>query len=353
MNTVCISYLNVLPIHKVIYFSWFRHGNSVSSGFVGFQDLASSTTQTDMLIMDFSKAFDKVPHKRLNYKLNWYGIRGDTLEWITDFLCPRSQSATSDSAPVLSGVPLGTVPGPILFLIYGVVNSTVRLFADDCIIYHPIRCKKDTELLQSDLNSVDSWEKTWLMLFNADKCFTMRTGRSKSKINASYNLHDQPLQSTDSVKYFGLTLTSDLKFNSHINNVTAKANSLLGLLCRNLKILSQAVKTQAYQSLVRPHLEYASTVWSTHTSDNIKKVEMVQRRAARYDCNRWHNTSSVSKMVSHLGWESLAVRRSNMRLHTMYRIVRQWEIPAQVVDPIHQTNTRIPSVEVYSTEPVK
>ena len=109
------------------------------------------------------------------------------------------------------------------------------------------------------------------MQFNADKCFTMRTGRSKSKINASYNLHDQPLQSTNSVKYLGLTLTPDLKFNSHINNVTAKSNSVLGLLRRNLKISSQAVKTQAYQSLVRPHLEYASTVWSPHTSDNIKK----------------------------------------------------------------------------------
>ena len=91
--------------------------------------MASSTTQTDMLIIDFSKAFDKVPHKRLNYKLNWYGIRRDTLEWITEFLSSRSQrvvldGATSDSAPVLSGCPQWTT----LFLIYindlpdGVVN---------------------------------------------------------------------------------------------------------------------------------------------------------------------------------------------------------------------------------------
>ena len=103
--------------------------------------------------MDLSKALDKVPHKHLNNKLNWYDIRGDTLQWITDFLSSRSQrvvldGATSDSASVLSMVPQGTVLGPILFLIYindlpdEIVNSTVCLFADDCIIYRPIRCKK-------------------------------------------------------------------------------------------------------------------------------------------------------------------------------------------------------------------
>ena len=138
------------------------------------------------------------------------------------------------------------------------------------------------------------------------KCFTMRAGRSKTIINKSYKLHDHPLRSTDSVKYLGLTLTSHLKFNTHINNVTAKANSILGLLRRNLKI-SKAVKTQAYQSFFRPHLEYAPTVWSPHTSDNIKKVEMVQRHTCckvAFVCNRWHNTSSVSDMVGHLGWES-------------------------------------------------
>ena len=158
-----------------------------------------------MLIMDFSKAFDKVPHKRLNYKLSWYGIRGDTLGWISNFLPARSQRvvldwASSDSAPVLSVVPQGTVLGPILFLMHindppdGVVNSTVRLFANDCIIYRPIRNKKDTDLLQSDLDAIGSCENTWQMQFNANKCFTMRTSKGKKLITKIYTLHNHPFK---------------------------------------------------------------------------------------------------------------------------------------------------------------
>ena len=296
-----------------------------------FQDLASNPSQIDLIIMDFSKAFDKVPHRRLNYKLDWYGIRGNTREWILDFLSGRSQrvvleGASSDSEPVVSGVPQGTVLGPVLFLLYindlpdVVVHRTARLFADDCIVYRPIRNNDDTILLQNDLNKIAEWEFMWQMQFNIDKCFILRVGRPKHKLVHSYTLHNQNLSETDSAKYLGLTITSDLQWNQHINNVTNKANSILGLLRRNLRIPSQTIKTHAYQSLVRPNLEYASTVWDPHTQKNIHRLDMVQRRAARYTCNRYHNISSVTEMVGHLGWEPLATRRRNMRLCMMYKI---------------------------------
>ena len=199
--------------------------------------------------------------------------------------------------------------------------STAHLFADDCIIHRPIRNNDDTILLQNDLNKIAEWEFMWQMQFNIDKCFILRVGCPKHKLLHLNTLHNQNLYETDSAKYLGVTIISNLQWNQHINNITNKANSILGLLCRNLRIPSQTIKTHAYQSLVKPHLEYiyASTVGMgatvAHTHKNIYKLDIIQRRAARYTCNLWHNISSVTEMVGHLGWEPLATRRRNMRLN--------------------------------------
>ena len=162
------------------------------------------------------------------------------------------------------------------------------------------------------------------MEFNIGKCFSMRAGRQRgrSRLNPpSYTLHGQVLTITNATKYLGLNLTSDLKWNSHIQKVSSKANGILGLLRRNLRVGSKTIKTRAYEALVRPHLEYACTVWDPHTQVNIKRLDMVQRRASRYVCNRWHNTSSVSDMLNELGWESLARRREKARLCMFYKVV--------------------------------
>ena len=162
------------------------------------------------------------------------------------------------------------------------------------------------------------------MEFNVGNIFAMRVGRQRgrSKIDPPmYILHRQVLRITDTTKYVGLNITSDLKRNSHIQKVTSKANSVLGLLRRNLRIASKAVKTQAYEALVRLHLEYACTVWDPHTQVNVRRLESVQRRVARYVCNRWHNTSSVSTMLHELSWESLARRRERARLCMICKVV--------------------------------
>ena len=160
--------------------------------------MASSTTQADMLILDFSKPFDKSPHKRLNYKLNWWHTRG--YYWvdhrISIFLEVSSGRCSVIPLKVLwyyQGRPKGLSWDPYSFwsIPYIIINDLPDKVVDSRVLlwlYYlpPNDVKKDTELLQSDLNSVGSWEKTWLMQFNADTCFTMRADRSKNKINASY-----------------------------------------------------------------------------------------------------------------------------------------------------------------------
>ena len=128
--------------------------------------------QNDVVVMDFAKAFDKFAHNRLLYKLSSYGVKGNTLGWIGSFLSGRSQivvleGKSSSSAPVLSGVSRGSVLGPALFLIYindlpeYVSNSTVRLFADDTLLYLTIHNSSDCTKLQDDLNNLQKWESDW------------------------------------------------------------------------------------------------------------------------------------------------------------------------------------------------
>ncbi|KAI8518891.1 hypothetical protein Bbelb_021480 [Branchiostoma belcheri] len=313
----------------------FSHGKSCETQLLSLtDDLAfnrNNGTQTDLIFMDFAKAFDKVPHRRLLHKLQYYGVRGNTLVWIQNFLLGRSQTVVldgerSDPMPVTSGVPQGTVLGPILFLAYindlpeHAVSAKVRLFADDCILQMPIYDKSDCAKLQEDIDNISLWERRWLMEFNPSKCEVMTIPSSKTPITHSYVLHNQLLNKVSTTRYLGVTISSNLTWGSHVDAVSSKANKTLGMLRRCLRIASTAAKERAYMALVRPQVEYACSVWDPHTQDQVGRIEMVQRRAARYVTNNYYRTSSVTDMINKLGWQSLTHRRKNARLATLYKI---------------------------------
>ena len=182
--------------------------------------------QTDLIIMDFTKAFDKVPHRRLLHKLDYYGIRGSTHNWISSWLSGRSQQVVldgqaSDPVPVLSGVPQGSVLGLILFLIFNNdlpdhTKSSGRLFADDCVLYRNIPSLQDCLILQEDPGSLGLWEADWQMKFNDVKCHSVRVTWhfSHKQIIHVYTLYQQTLENIQSAKYLGITITENMDWGS-------------------------------------------------------------------------------------------------------------------------------------------
>ena len=228
--------------------------------------------QTDLIIMDFAKAFDKVPHRRLFHKLEYYGIRGSTHKWINSWLSGRTQQVdldgqASDPVPVLSGVPQGSVLGPVLFLIFindllDNIRSSVRLFADDCVLYRNIHSLQDCLALQEDLTSLGQWETDWQMKFNVAKCHSMRVTRHQhhKQILFDYSLHNQTLENVQSANYLGITITDNMDWGQHVSEISSKA---LGFLRRNLAFAPRSTKEVAYKTL----LEYAAPIWSPEQSD--------------------------------------------------------------------------------------
>ena len=185
--------------------------------------------QTDVILMDFTKAFDKVPHRRLLYKLDYYGIRGSTHKWIASWLSEHSHKVVldghaSDPVPVLSGVPQGSVSGPVLFHILLIdfpesIRSAVRLFADDCVLYKNIKSPMDCQILQDDLTRLAQWGTDWQINFNVAKCHSMRVTRHlpDNQIKFDYTLHQHKLEQAQSAKYLGITITDNLDWGQHIS----------------------------------------------------------------------------------------------------------------------------------------
>ena len=252
----------------------------------------------DIAYLDFRKAFDLVSHTHLLFKMSKYGITGQTLKWVKAFLHQRTQrvvvrGTASGAFNVTSGVPQGSVLGPVLFLIF--INdlpleilSPLSLFADDSKIFTRIISEKNkskknlfqgNEVLQRDLNTIREWAQKWKMEFNVDKCKIMHIGRTNPK--QSYNMGGTNLTVTTEEKDLGVLVDDELEFDKHIRAIVNKANRMLGMIRRGFTCLDKEIFLNLYPVLVRPLLEYCVQVWSPYKQMHIDLIEGVQKRATR------------------------------------------------------------------------
>ena len=241
----------------------------------------------DVIYLDFAKAFDTVPLRRLLDKLDHYGIRGKLLSWIKDYLLNRNyrvrvSGSLSDRQEVLSGVPQGSVLGPLLFIIYisdlaESMHCDISIYADDTKIF----CDPsiDHGSLVEDLAGLERWTEDWLLKLNTEKCTVLHIGKNNPMLN--YHINNTELRKVTGQSDLGVYVTVDLKWEHHICNIVKKANSIVYLISKTFYRMSQEVFLRAYKTYVRPLLEHAVVVWCPYFRKDIDFIERVQRRATK------------------------------------------------------------------------
>lgn len=289
--------------------------------------------QIDVICIDFAKAFDKVSHNKLLFKLRQIGISSTILEWIEAYLINRRQVVRVDdcmscSLEVFSGVPQGSVLGPLLFLLYindiaSIVEPGVemKLFADDCLLYSVVTNVNEQIKINRSLQALNMWCEKWDMEINYTKSTFTHITKKKSALCFRYNIGNNFLNNVNSFKYLGVTITHDLNWRKHVENVCSKASKKLYFLRKKLHNATKNVKLIAYKTFVRSVLEYASAVWSPHQKVLKSKLERIQRLAVRFVCAKYKWTDSVTSMLDSCDLELLETRRQKHRLILFFQLI--------------------------------
>ena len=295
-----------------------------------WMDILDKNLPLDAIYLDFSKAFDTVPHKRLLHKLKGYGINNNILSWIADFLQNRSHyvsvnGSSSERAPVTSGVPQGSVLGPILFIYYindmpDEILCKLKMFADDAKTFRPMASLEDSITLQKCIYDLNQWSDDWLQKFNIQKCNVMHLGRNNP--NYSYNIISNGithvLNSSCLEKDLGVYVDPELDFSNHISIQTKKARGLSGLLLRSIEFKYKDILVPLFKSLIRPTLEYGNTVWNPMLKKHINAIESVQRSYTKRIIGM--GDLDYSSRLKELKLPSLEYRRFRGDLIEMYKI---------------------------------
>ena len=246
---------------------------------------------SDCIYLDYQKAFDTVPHQRLLSKMKSYNISSNIIEWTKHYLSNRTQyvelnGVKSESRNVVSGIPQGSVLGPLLFLIYindlpDNVKSTIYMYADDTKVYREIDSDTDVQTLQEDLRIMSEWSNKWLLKFHPQKCTSIAIGNENMvhsyELPSEHGVHQ--IEQVQEIKDIGVTVDSLLSFKQHIYRKIDTANKIIGIIRRSYKYLDTEMFIPLYKCLVRSHFDYAVTVWDPYILKLIDDIESVQRRA--------------------------------------------------------------------------
>ena len=298
------------------------------------------------IFCDISKAFDKVWHDGLLFKLRKYGITSNLLTWFKSYLSNRKQRVINEGfksnwEDTLAGVPQGSVLGPYLFLLYindivRDINCNIRLFADDTSLYTVYENENSIKLLEEDLKKIAKYAESWCIILNPTKTKSMKCSRKRTSQCPNVKFNNIELQDETEHTHLGLTLSHDASWGGHINRIYEKASKRLNIL-RMLKYdLDRKSLIRFYTSYIRPTLEYSNIVWDNCNDYEAELLESIQLDAARIITGLRRGTSHAI-LYKELGWVSLSQRRQFNKIIHFFKILNH-ETPTYINNIIERYN---------------